>query len=159
MLRNRYLGMIFQAYHLVPELTALENVLSPAMIRYSTLGYLSKRRQLHRQARELMERVELDHRLRHKPRELSGGEMQRVAIARALMSQPRLLLADEPTGNLDQATGEGILNLLERLNIEHGLTLVLVTHDPRIAQRAAPRGVAGGRPSAERQAGRGVWSL
>ncbi|TWT37888.1 P-loop containing nucleoside triphosphate hydrolase [Posidoniimonas corsicana] len=135
-LRNRHIGMIFQAYHLVPELTAIENVLSPAMIRYSTLGYWRNRRQLHQRAEELMETVELSHRLHHKPRELSGGEMQRVAIARSLMSEPRLLLADEPTGNLDQNTGEEILRLLERLNEEQQLTLVLVTHDLRIADRA-----------------------
>ncbi|MCA9240557.1 MAG: ABC transporter ATP-binding protein [Planctomycetales bacterium] len=135
-LRNRYFGMIFQAYHLVPELTALENVLSPEMIRCGVFEYLAKRRVLRQRAEELLEQVELSHRLRHKPRELSGGEMQRVAIARALMGQPRLLLADEPTGNLDQATGEGILELLEKLNREQGLTLVLVTHDPRIAARA-----------------------
>ncbi|TWT73575.1 P-loop containing nucleoside triphosphate hydrolase [Posidoniimonas polymericola] len=135
-LRNRHIGMIFQAYHLVPELTAIENVLSPAMIRYSTLGYWRNRKQLRQRAEQLMETVELSHRLNHKPRELSGGEMQRVAIARALMSEPRLLLADEPTGNLDQNTGEEILRLLERLNEEQQLTIVLVTHDLRIADRA-----------------------
>ena len=135
-LRNRHLGMIFQAYHLLPELTALENVLSPAMIRHGVMSYWRNRGRLRSRAKELLQTVELEHRLHHKPRELSGGEMQRVAIARALMSEPRLLLADEPTGNLDQATGEGILGLLERLNRDHGLTLVLVTHDPRIAERA-----------------------
>lgn len=135
-LRNRHIGMIFQAYHLVPELTALENVLSPAMIRYGAFGYWRRRRELHREARALLDTVELSHRLSHKPRELSGGEMQRVAIARALMTGPKLLLADEPTGNLDQATGESILTLLEQLNRQHGLTLVLVTHDPQVAARA-----------------------
>lgn len=135
-LRNRHIGLIFQFYHLLPELTALENVLAPMMIRYSTMSYLWKRRELRQRAQELLEMVGLGHRLTHKPRELSGGEMQRTAIARALMPQPRLLLADEPTGNLDKAAGEGILTLLRRLNTDHGLSIVMVTHDPRIAAGA-----------------------
>ncbi|MEX2092325.1 MAG: ABC transporter ATP-binding protein, partial [Pirellulales bacterium] len=100
-LRNRYFGMIFQAYHLLPELTMLENVLAPAMIGESALGYWLKRRQYRERASEMLRLVGLAHRLKHKPRELSGGEMQRTAIARALVAQPRVLLADEPTGNLD----------------------------------------------------------
>lgn len=135
-LRNTDLGMIFQAYHLLPEMTALENVLAPAMIRHGVFAYLGKRRELKRRAAGLLERVGLGHRLTHKPRELSGGEMQRTAIARALMNEPRLLLADEPTGNLDAATGEGVLELLRDLNQSDGLTVVMVTHDRGIAARA-----------------------
>ncbi len=141
-LRNRHLGMIFQAYHLLPELSAIENVLMPAMIRHGALAYWAKRGKLRQRASELLELVGLGHRTKHKPRELSGGEMQRTAIARALMNEPRLLLADEPTGNLDRATSEGVLELLRRLNQEkwlnqkHGLTVVMVTHDHSIAAQA-----------------------
>ncbi|MEQ8848567.1 ABC transporter ATP-binding protein [Botrimarina sp.] len=135
-LRNGQFGMVFQAYHLLPELSALENVLAPAMIRYGVAAYLGKRRALRRRAAELLERVGLGHRLTHKPRELSGGEMQRTAIARALMNEPRLLLADEPTGNLDPASGEGVLDLVRDLNQSEGLTVVMVTHDQSIAARA-----------------------
>jgi lipoprotein-releasing system ATP-binding protein len=136
LLRNRYFGMIFQAYHLTPEMTALENVLLPAMIRYGVLSYWTQARKLKAQATAILERVGLGKRLNHKPRELSGGEMQRAAIARALMNSPKLLLADEPTGNLDQANGEGILDLLGELNQQAGLTIVMVTHDAAIAARA-----------------------
>jgi lipoprotein-releasing system ATP-binding protein len=135
-LRNRTFGFIFQFYHLLPELTALENVLSPMMIRYGTLAYLAQRRTLRRQAAELLERVGLDHRLDHKPSELSGGEMQRAAIARSLAGNPDVLLADEPTGNLDAATGREVLHLLRDLNRERGLTMMMVTHDPLVAQQA-----------------------
>ena len=135
-LRNSELGMIFQSYHLLPELTALENVLAPAMIRYGLFTYPGKRAALKRRAKALLERVGLGHRLTHKPRELSGGEMQRTAIARALMNEPKLLLADEPTGNLDPAAGEGVLDLLKELNQQEGLTVVMVTHDRAIAARA-----------------------
>jgi lipoprotein-releasing system ATP-binding protein len=135
-LRNRYFGMVFQFYHLLPELTMLENVLVPAMIGRSVLGYLWRRRQLRQRAREVLELVGLGHRLAHKPRELSGGEMQRTAIARALVSGPRVLLADEPTGNLDKASGDEILTILRRLNREQNLTIVMVTHDGRIADQA-----------------------
>jgi lipoprotein-releasing system ATP-binding protein len=135
-LRNRYFGMIFQAYHLLPELTTFENVLAPAMIGESIMGYWWKRRQYHERASEMLRLVGLGHRLKHKPRELSGGEMQRTAIARALVSQPRVLLADEPTGNLDKATGDEILALLARLNHEQNLTIVMVTHDREIAAAA-----------------------
>ncbi len=135
-LRNRYFGMIFQAYHLLPELTTLENVLAPAMIGESSFGYWLRRREYRQRATEMLQLVGLDHRLKHKPRELSGGEMQRTAIARALVSQPRVLLADEPTGNLDKATGEAILALLGRLNREQNLTIVMVTHDREIAASA-----------------------
>jgi len=135
-LRNRHFGMIFQFYHLLPELTALENVLAPAMIGEGVLGYLRRRSGYRQRAIEILEMVGLAHRLRHKPREMSGGEMQRTAIARALVARPRVLLADEPTGNLDKATGDEILTLLRRLNREQNLTIVMVTHDGRIADSA-----------------------
>jgi lipoprotein-releasing system ATP-binding protein len=128
-LRNGVFGFIFQFYHLLPELTALENVLMPAMIRCSVLGWLSQRSAMRRQAAALLDRVGLSHRLHHRPRELSGGEMQRTAIARALMSRPRVMLADEPTGNLDEAAGEQIVTLLRDLNQSEGLTIILVTHN------------------------------
>jgi len=135
-LRNRRFGMIFQFYHLLPELTTLENVLAPLMIGSGVLGFLRGRRRYRRAAARLLELVGLAHRLKHRPRELSGGEMQRAAIARALIAGPDLLLADEPTGNLDQATGREILELLTALNRQQKLTIVMVTHDPAIAQRA-----------------------
>jgi lipoprotein-releasing system ATP-binding protein len=135
-LRNQYFGMIFQFYHLLPELTALGNVLAPLMISHSTWSYLRNRRALHRRAKELLKLVGLGHRLNHKPRELSGGEMQRTAIARALINRPRVLLADEPTGNLDHATGSEILQVLRSLNAQQNLTIVMVTHDDEIAGQA-----------------------
>lgn len=135
-LRNRYIGLIFQFYHLLPELSAIENVLAPVMIRHSVLGYWAKRREYRERAKDLLDTVGLGHRLNHKPRELSGGEMQRTAIARALIADPKLLLADEPTGNLDRETGEGILEVLRRLNAERGLSIIMVTHDPAIAAGA-----------------------
>jgi lipoprotein-releasing system ATP-binding protein len=135
-LRNKYFGMVFQFYHLLPELTTLENVLAPAMIGEGVLGYWRRRRAYHDRAREMLELMGLGHRLKHKPRELSGGEMQRTAIARALVARPRVLLADEPTGNLDKHTGEEIMAILRRLNREQNLTIVMVTHDPHIADQA-----------------------
>jgi lipoprotein-releasing system ATP-binding protein len=135
-LRNRTFGFIFQFYHLLPELTALENVLAPMMIRHGLIAYLSRRQALRAEARELLERVGLGHRLDHRPSELSGGEMQRAAIARALVGQPEILLADEPTGNLDAGTGREVLQLLRDLNRERGLTMMLVTHDGQVAQQA-----------------------
>jgi len=134
-LRNRHLGMIFQFYHLLPELNTLENVLAPLMIAESAWEFFRHRRKHRRTATELLELVGLGHRLKHKPRELSGGEMQRAAIARALVSSPELLLADEPTGNLDHETGREILAILRRLNREQNLTIVMVTHDQAIAQQ------------------------
>jgi lipoprotein-releasing system ATP-binding protein len=128
-LRNRTFGFIFQFYHLLPELTTLENVLVPEMIAHSVWGWWSRRRELKRRGAELLERVGLGHRLRHRPRELSGGEMQRAAIARALVSRPRVLLADEPTGNLDADTGAEIVRLLRDLNRQDGLTIIMVTHN------------------------------
>ena len=135
-LRNRRFGMIFQFYHLLPELSALENVLAPLMIAHDTWSYFRQRRKLRAAATELLETVGLGHRLKHKPRELSGGEMQRAAIARALVAGPELLLADEPTGNLDQATGEEIMKTLRTLNRRKNLTIVMVTHDRAIARQA-----------------------
>lgn len=134
--RNREIGIIFQFYHLLPELTALENILAPAMIGRSALSYLRTRKQTRARATELLERVGLGHRGDHKPTEMSGGEMQRAAIARALMSGPSVLLADEPTGNLDTETGSEILTLLRGLNTSEGLTIVMVTHDDAIAKDA-----------------------
>ena len=135
-LRNKHFGMIFQFYHLLPELSTLENVLTPIMIRYGLFNYWRHKRQHMERAKQLLDLVGLGHRLTHKPRELSGGEMQRAAIARALLAQPKLLLADEPTGNLDQKTGADILAILKKLNRDHGLTIIMVTHDPAIARQA-----------------------
>ena len=135
-LRNRHFGMIFQFYHLLPELTTLENVLAPLMIRHGVWAYLGRRRQHRQAAMELLDLVGLGHRLKHLPRELSGGEMQRAAIARSLIAQPDVLLADEPTGNLDQDTGREIIQMLRTLNERRGLTIVMVTHDQAIAGRA-----------------------
>jgi lipoprotein-releasing system ATP-binding protein len=135
-LRNRVFGFIFQFYHLLPELSVLENVLTPLMIRYSMFDFWKRRRQLRESARELLDKVGLGHRLTHKPSELSGGEMQRAAIARALIAKPEILLADEPTGNLDSGTGGEIMDLLRTLNQQDGLTIIMVTHDELIAQQA-----------------------
>lgn len=135
-LRNTAIGMVFQAYHLLPELDALENVMAPLLVRHGPLEWLRVRRAARDRARDLLDRFGLGGRLRHKPRQLSGGEMQRVAIARALVAGPRVLLADEPTGNLDQATGAEILDALCELNRAAGLSIVLVTHDTAIAGRA-----------------------
>jgi lipoprotein-releasing system ATP-binding protein len=128
-LRNQTFGFIFQFYHLLPEFNALENVLSPALIANSFWSWWSVRREMKRRAAELLERVGLSHRLRHRPCELSGGEMQRAAIARALINKPRVLLADEPTGNLDSGNGQQIMQLLRDLNRSDGLTIVMVTHN------------------------------
>ncbi|MDX1925413.1 MAG: ABC transporter ATP-binding protein [Pirellulaceae bacterium] len=133
--RNTKLGMIFQFYHLLPEVSALQNVLMPMMIQQGFFNYWRNRSANKQRAIDLLTRVGLDHRLSHKPRELSGGEMQRAAIARALVIGPELLLADEPTGNLDHDTGLQILKLLLELNREQGLTIVMVTHDESIAKQ------------------------
>jgi lipoprotein-releasing system ATP-binding protein len=135
-LRNRHFGMIFQFYHLLPELNTLENVLVPLMIAHGTWAYLRRRREYRARAAQLLQAIGLGDRLKHRPGELSGGEMQRAAIARALVARPRLLLADEPTGNLDQETGQEIVKILRTLNQEQNLTIVMVTHDPAIAARA-----------------------
>ena len=135
-LRNSAYGMIFQFYHLLPELTTLENVLLPSMISCGIWRYWTGRREIQEKARQVLDLVGMGHRLRHRPGELSGGEMQRVAIARALISSPRLLLADEPTGNLDQQTAGEIVELLQSLNTDHKLTIVMVTHDLLLAEKA-----------------------
>ena len=133
--RNRHLGFVFQFYHLLPELTALENVTIAAMLSRSVLGWPRVRREVRGRAAELLERVGLKDRMRHRPNKLSGGERQRVAIARSLINEPRLLLCDEPTGNLDADTGRSILDLFSQLHAE-GQTLVLVTHDDNVAAAA-----------------------
>jgi len=133
--RNKMVGFVFQFYHLLDELSVLENVFLPVMVSRSVVGWFSCRRWAKRRARELLVQLGLGERANHKPYQLSGGERQRVAIGRALMNEPRLLLADEPTGNLDSATGNGILDVFEKLN-RAGQTIVIVSHDERIAQRA-----------------------
>jgi ABC-type lipoprotein export system ATPase subunit len=133
--RNKMVGFVFQFYHLLDELSVLENVFLPAMASKSIFGWFGSRRWARGRARELLSELGLSERANHKPYQLSGGERQRVAIGRALMNEPRILLADEPTGNLDSATGNGILKVFERLN-RAGQTIVMVTHDERIAQKA-----------------------
>lgn len=127
--RNEHIGLMFQFHHLLSEFTALENVMMPALIHRETFGSAKKR------AHELLDRVGLSNRGSHKPGELSGGEQQRVALARALMMKPSILLADEPTGNLDQKTGSGIHQLFRELNDTLKLTVVIVTHDEILARR------------------------
>lgn len=135
-LRNNSIGMVFQAYHLLPELTALENVLAPLLIRHGIFDWFSHKRAAQAHAEALLDRFGLSDRLHHRPRQLSGGEMQRVAIARALITKPQVLLADEPTGNLDEESGAGIIEALAELNRDNGLSIVLVTHDADIASQA-----------------------
>jgi lipoprotein-releasing system ATP-binding protein len=130
--RNRTVGFVFQFHHLLPEFSARENVMMPAMIQRMPTA------QAIQQAEEMLEIVGLSHRIHHRPGELSGGEQQRVAIARALVLRPKLLLADEPTGNLDETSARGIHELIDRLNRETGLTVVLVTHSSALA-RELPR--------------------
>jgi len=128
--RSRRVGFVFQAYHLLPELDALENVCLPARVARVPAPQAVAR------GRELLARVGLGDRWEHKPFELSGGEQQRVAIARALINQPELLLADEPTGNLDSHTGGEIIELLKRLRVENKMTLAIATHDEKVAAHA-----------------------
>jgi ABC-type lipoprotein export system ATPase subunit len=128
--RNRRVGFVFQAYHLLPELTALENVCLPARVARVPVAQAVAR------ARGLLARAGLGERTEHKPFELSGGEQQRVAIARALINEPELLLADEPTGNLDSRTGGEIIELLKSLHVEKHMTLVIATHDAKVAAHA-----------------------
>ena len=135
-LRNEEVGFVFQFYHLLPELNLFENILLPHMVGRSTLGWWSGGgREARLIAGEVMDSVGLSDRAKHRPNELSGGERQRAAIARAIVNRPRLLLADEPTGNLDANTGKGILKVLTKLN-EQGQTIVMVTHDPNVARLA-----------------------
>ena len=126
-LRNKEIGFVFQFHHLLQELDALENTMMPALIARLNRELAENR------AKELLIKFGLGHRLRHRIGELSGGEQQRVAMARALIMKPRLLLADEPTGNLDRATGEEIIDLLSVLNREEGLSLIVATHNQRLA--------------------------
>jgi lipoprotein-releasing system ATP-binding protein len=133
--RNRHVGFVFQFYHLLPELNVLQNVLISAMVGRSVIGWMSGRADARTHAAELLDQLGLGERLKHRPRELSGGERQRVAIARALVNQPDVLLADEPTGNLDRDTGQTILDLLSALHSK-GQTIVMVTHDAAVAERA-----------------------
>ncbi|MCW3844795.1 ABC transporter ATP-binding protein [Micromonospora yasonensis] len=133
MLRNQTIGFVFQAFHLLPRTSAVDNVALPLV--YRGIGA----RQRRESAAAMLGRVGLGHRLDHRPNQLSGGEQQRVAIARALVTDPAVLLADEPTGNLDTATGEAVLELLERLNAESRVALVMVTHDQEVAARARRR--------------------
>jgi putative ABC transport system ATP-binding protein len=131
-IRNRKIGFVFQTFNLLPRATAVDNVALPLV--YAGVG----RRERRQAAMRALERVELGSRLDHRPDQLSGGQRQRVAIARALVNQPALLLADEPTGNLDQKTGKEIVRLFEQLNAD-GMTIVLVTHDDHLAERARRR--------------------
>ncbi len=127
--RGRNIGFVFQAHHLLPEFTALENVMLPALIQRISRAEAS------RQAEELLETVGLSHRLGHRPSQLSGGEQQRVALARALVMKPKLLLADEPTGNLDTKTGEGVHDLFFAMNQRYDITIILATHNRDLAAR------------------------
>jgi putative ABC transport system ATP-binding protein len=128
-IRNKKIGMVFQSFNLIPSLTAQENVEVPLYVG-------SRGRNASQEARRMLELVGLKERRGHRPNQLSGGEQQRVAIARALVTQPAILVADEPTGNLDSATGAQVLDLFEKLHNELGLTLIIATHDPDVAGRA-----------------------
>ncbi len=138
--RNRMrchdVGFVFQFYHLLPELSVLENALLPAKVDESVLGWIRHRGEHRAAAIEMLERVGLSERMKHRPKELSGGERQRVAIARALMNRPKFLLADEPTGNLDSRTGRQILQVLRTASQDIGQTVVMVTHDVALAAEA-----------------------
>jgi len=129
-IRNRHIGYIFQAFNLIPALTALRNVMLP--LQFSGLGH----KQAEARAVEVLTEVGLAHRLHHRPDELSGGQQQRVAIARALSMEPTIMLADEPTGNLDLHTGEEIINILRRLCDEHGVTVITATHDHKMLDKS-----------------------
>lgn len=134
-LRNLKIGFIFQFYHLLPELSALENALLPAMILHGSGAFRRRRAEFTAKATTMLDRFSLGDRLKHRPSQLSGGEQQRVAIARALLLDPPILIADEPTGNLDRGTGEKVLELLLDEQQERGVSLLLVTHDERLAKR------------------------
>ncbi|MGE5254703.1 MAG: ABC transporter ATP-binding protein, partial [Planctomycetaceae bacterium] len=128
-LRNRHVGFVFQFHHLLPEFSALENTMMPGLIQGLSARKAGK------QAETILVQLGLGDRLHHKPGQLSGGEQQRVAVARAVMVQPKIILADEPTGNLDTQTGEEVHQLLERINREQGITIVIVTHNSQLAAR------------------------
>jgi lipoprotein-releasing system ATP-binding protein len=128
-IRNRYIGFVFQFHHLLPEFTALENTIMPGLIQ--GMGH----KDAVQSGERILVQLGLGDRLLHKPGELSGGEQQRVAVARALMMNPQVILADEPTGNLDSKTGEEVHNLLVHINREQGITIIVVTHNPALAVR------------------------
>ncbi len=134
-LRNERMGFVFQSYNLLPELDALENVCLPGLLGARSRAEARSHKDLRERGMVLLKAVGLGERLEHRPSELSGGEQQRVAIARALINRPSLLLADEPTGNLDSKTGDSILDLLWRMRSEQNTTMVMVTHDEHIAKR------------------------
>lgn len=134
--RAASVGFVFQFYHLLPELNVIENATLPAMVLHRRLGYMGKRSEILARAKDLLTELGLAHRLRHRPNQLSGGERQRVAIARALINDPPLLLADEPTGNLDAKTGSLVLDALLSVRAKTGRTMLIVTHDPNTAARA-----------------------
>jgi len=131
-LRNRIIGFVFQSFNLLPRTTALENVLMPLTYTKENLS----ENQMKQRASELLRKVGLADRIDHQPSQLSGGEQQRVAIARSLVNQPRVLLADEPTGNLDSSTSEELLQMFQQFNSADGITIILVTHDPGVAKHA-----------------------
>jgi lipoprotein-releasing system ATP-binding protein len=135
-LRNTQFGFVFQFYHLLPELSVLENAMLAAMIERSWWGFRANQARLKERAIAVLEQLGVAHRLKHRPNQLSGGERQRVAIARALMNNPRVLFADEPTGNLDFETGKQIMSVLENLHKTQNQTIVMVTHDRTIARMA-----------------------
>jgi lipoprotein-releasing system ATP-binding protein len=135
-LRNTLFGFVFQFFHLLPDFNAVENVMMPAVVRYRTLEWPRHRQEMRARAQDLLTRVGLKERLRHRPNQLSGGERQRVAICRALINRPRVLLLDEPTGNLDRKTGEQIHQLIREVNRAERQTIVMVTHDESAAQIA-----------------------
>ena len=134
--RNVLFGFVFQFFHLLPDFTALENVMMPALVRSGTFEWRARRAEVRERARTLLSRVGLEGRLRHRPTQLSGGERQRVAVCRALINEPRVLLLDEPTGNLDSKTGEQIHDLVSDLHKSMGQTVVMVTHDEAASRRA-----------------------
>lgn len=136
LLRNKQFGFVFQFYYLLPELNVLENTMLAAMVEHSWLSFHGKKSELRSRAVDLLKQLGLEQRLRHRPQHLSGGERQRVAIARALMNQPRVLFADEPTGNLDFDTGRQIMDVLSKLHRQANQTMIMVTHDRSIARQA-----------------------
>lgn len=135
-LRNSAFGFVFQSYHLLPELNVLENTMLASMVKQTWLGFRSNRAHTRDRATAVLEQLGMAHRLKHRPAQLSGGERQRVAIGRALMNEPRVIFADEPTGNLDVETGRQIMSVLEKLHRDEKQTVVMVTHDRSLARQA-----------------------